>query len=89
MTKPHGITVRPWVITVLALGVLAVWAVNILAGLVVKAWVPDGGVNAVMAALIGKIGAISGKAFLARNPFSSSPTEPDPEADEPEEVTNR
>ena len=89
MTKPHGITVRPWVITVLALGVLAVWAVNILAGLVVKAWVPDGGVNAVMAALITLLNTISGKAFLARHPFSSSPTEPDPEANEPEEVTNR
>ncbi len=62
----NGVVVRPWVLSLLAIVVSAVWAVNILAGLVVSSWEADAGVNAVMGALLALIGAIGGKSLLAR-----------------------
>lgn len=76
-----GIAVRPWVLTVLALVVTIVWAVNILAGLFVSSWNSDAGVNAVMAALLALIGTIGGKSLFAR----SDPPEPPAREVEPDD----
>lgn len=73
MSRSGGIAVKPWVLTVLALVVTIVWAVNILAGLVVSSWNSDAGVNAVMAALLALIGTIGGKSLFARTPHVIDP----------------
>lgn len=66
MTKPErSVTVRPWVLYLIAVPVVVVWAINILAGLVVDEWTADGGVNAVMLALLALIGTVFGKSLLA------------------------
>ena len=71
-----GVVVRPWVLSLLAIVVTGVWAVNILAGLFVSSWQADAGVNAVMGALLALIGAIGGKSLLARsNPVADKPEE--------------
>ncbi len=69
---------RPWVLSLLAVVVTLVWAINILAGLVIPDWESDAGVNAVMGALLALIGAIGGKSLLARptNDEADAPREP-------------
>lgn len=64
--QASGVTVRPWVLSLLAIVVTLVWAVNILAALFVPTYQADGGVNAVMGALLALIGAIGGKSLLSR-----------------------
>lgn len=78
---PPSITIRSWVLTLLVVGVLLVWGINILAGLVVSGWQGDPGVNGVMAALLGLLGVLGGKSLFARAHSSEgdSPPEVDPE----------
>lgn len=77
-----GLTIRPWVLSFAAVVVTLVWAINILAGLVIPSWQADAGVNAVMGALLALIGAIGGKSLLARPASQGSPTTPEGRPDE-------
>lgn len=74
--KASGLTIRPWVLSLLAVVVTLVWAVNILAGLFVESWQSDAGVNAVMGAFLALIGAIGGKSLLARPTQKDADGEP-------------
>ena len=79
MAKPErSVTVRPWVLSLISVTVLVVWAINILAGLFVDQWDGDAGVNAVMLAIITLIGTVFGKSWLARPvpPTTADTTEP-------------
>lgn len=70
---PHGLSLRPWVLSLVAVVVCGGWAVNLVAGMV--GWQNDPGVNAIMGALLALIGTVWGKSIFAR------PSGPDDEED--------
>ena len=61
---PHGLSIRPWVLSLVITVVCVGWAVNLAAGWM--GWQTDGGVNAIMGALLALIGTIGGKSLFAR-----------------------
>lgn len=75
----HGLTIRPWLLSLVITVVCVCWAVNLAAGWL--GWQSDGGVNAIMGALLALIGTIYGKSLLTRPDEDEEPEqEPRPPA---------
>lgn len=83
---PHGLSLRPWVLSLVAVVVCGGWAVNLVAGMV--GWQNDPGVNAIMGALLALIGTVWGKSLFAR-PTDEPEDEEDTGETPPRRITGR